>query len=213
MLSAGDDAGAWNIVLGGVSNYRPICDLWWMARAKLKEGKKLYGAFPGGFLERARALLGCRLDEPVLHVCGGAVRYYPYKRGFGPHDKTLDLDPEFKPDFLHDAREPFPLARGYKRHDFLPLGSFPPAALWPGIIIDGPYSELDAAKYRVGAEVYPKPGLLVKNAFEVLPSGGRIGILHYTVPSPPKNAVFVASICVLVGYNNRSRIYSVFERS
>ena len=175
--------------------YRPIGDIWWLARAKLKDGKRLYGAFPGGFLERARALLGCRLDEPILHVCGGAARYYPYKRGFGQNDKTLDLDPEFSPDFCQDARLPFPDGD------------------WAAVLLDPPYSEFDAAKYRVGAAVYPKPTLLLENAFKVLASGRRAGILHYMIPSPPKGAVFVAAICVLVGYNNRARMFSVFEKS
>lgn len=70
-------------------SYRPITDVWFLARAKLKGGKKYYGAYLGGFPERARALLGCRLNDPVLHVCGGCARDYPYRRGFGPNDRTL----------------------------------------------------------------------------------------------------------------------------
>ena len=38
--------------------YRPITDTWFLARAKLKGGVKYYGAYLGGFPERARALLG-----------------------------------------------------------------------------------------------------------------------------------------------------------
>ena len=87
-------------------SYRPLCDVWFLARAKLKGGQKYYGAYLGGFPERARALLGCRLDQPVLHICGGMARLYPYRRGFGPVDKTLDLDPACKPDFeSHVQRE------------------------------------------------------------------------------------------------------------
>src|SRR3990167_7927493 len=72
-------------------SYRPITDTWFLARAKLKDGKKYYGAYLGGFPERARALLGAMIDEPVLHVCGGMAKQYPYKGGFGVNDKTLDL--------------------------------------------------------------------------------------------------------------------------
>ena len=89
-------------------SYRPITDTWILARAKLTGGKKYYGAYLGGFPERARALLGCKLTDPVLHVCGGMAKAYPYKRGFGPNDRTLDLDPNCEPDFLQDARLPFP---------------------------------------------------------------------------------------------------------
>src|SRR5881394_3934003 len=120
--------------------------MWFLARAKLKGGEKYYGAYLGGFPERARALLGCRISDPVLHVCGGKARLYPYSRGFGPNDKTLDLDPSLSPDFLRDARNPFP-----DQPPSLSCGAF-----WGGILIDPPYSEADAAHYAPGAEKYPK---------------------------------------------------------
>lgn len=186
-------------------SYRPITDMWILARAKLKDGQKYYGAYLGGFPERARTLLGCRLDQPVLHVCGGKAKLYPYKRGFGPKDKTLDLDPAVSPDYLLDAREPFPL------HTVEGTGGWEDEP-WAGILIDPPYSEQDAMHYAVGAEAYPKPNALIKNAFEVLPAGGRVGIIHYILPSPPKDAIFVACVGVICGYNNRIRCYSVFEK-
>jgi len=188
-------------------SYRPITDVWFLARAKLKGGVKYYGAYLGGFPERARALLGCRIDEPVLHVCGGMAKLYPYPRAFGPNDKTLDLDPVTQPDYLQDARLEFP------------AGLYVPGKMggelwvpWAGILIDPPYSEQDAAHYKVGAEVYPKPNQLIRNALDVLPVGGRVGIIHYILPSPSKNAKFVAAVGILCGYNNRIRVYSVFEK-
>ena len=186
-------------------SYRPITDMWFLARAKLKGGEKYYGAYLGGFPERARALLGCKLDDPVLHVCGGKAKLYPYKRGFGPNDKTLDLDPSCNPDFLQDARDPFPDAPIKMPNGDLPMGT------WEGILIDPPYSEQDATHYLPGAEKYPKPNQLIANALEVLPSGGRVGLIHYILPSP-KNCVFVACVGVVCGFNNRIRVYSVFEK-
>lgn len=174
-------------------SYRPITDIWFLARAKLKGGHKYYGAYLGGFPERARALLAATLEEPVLHVCGGMAKHYPYRRGYGPNDKTLDLDPLCEPDFLQDARDPLPA--GFK-----------------AILIDPPYSEDDAEKYRVGRPAYPKPNALVKNGLDALPPGGRVGIIHYLLPSPPKGAVFVAAVGVICGFNNRVRIFSVFEK-
>lgn len=188
-------------------SYRPITDIWFLARAKLKGGVKYYGAYLGGFPERARALLGCNINDPVLHVCGGMAKLYPYRRGFGPNDMTLDLDPETSPDFLQDAREPFPV--GPDPSGNVLRGIVKP---WGGILMDPPYSEGDAAHYRPGADKYPKPNQLVKNAIDVLPSGGRVGLIHYILPSPPPNAVFVAAVGVLCGYNNRIRVYSVFEK-
>ena len=175
-------------------SYRPITDTWFLARAKLKGGERYYGAYLGGFPERARALLGVRLDQPVLHVCGGKAKLYPYKRGFGPSDKTLDLDSDLAPDYLQDAREP------------LPSG-------FAAMLADPPYSEADAAHYAPGAGKYPSPNKIVSNALAALPPGGRVGIIHYILPSPPKEAVFVAAVSVLCGFNNRVRIFSVFERS
>lgn len=191
-------------------SYRPITDLWFLARAKLKNKEKYYGAYLGGFPERARALLGCNINDSVLHVCGGMARLYPYKRGFGPKDMTLDLDPETHPDFLQDAREMFPW-RPFTKTD-ANGNTTGGGTYWKGVLIDPPYSEADASHYAPGADKYPKPNDLVKHALEVLPNGGRVGIIHYILPSPPKDAIFVAAVGVLCGFNNRIRIYSVFEK-
>lgn len=187
--------------------YRPITDIWFLARAKLKGGEKFYGAYLGGFVERARVLIGAGINEPVLHVCGGKAKLYPYQRGFGPNDKTLDLDPACNPDFLQDAREPLPHCKN-SPFELYPFGKAP----WSGILIDPPYSEQDAAHYVPGPEKYPNPNLLVKSSMLVLGIGGKVGIIHYVLPKCPENAKFVACVGVLCGYNNRIRCFSVFER-
>lgn len=173
-------------------SYRPITDVWFLARAKLKGGRKYYGAYLGGFPERARALLGVTIDQPVLHVCGGMARHYPYAAGFGPNDETLDLDPATEPDYLQNAVDP------------LPTG-------FDAMLIDPPYSEEDAAHYAVGAANYPRPGSLVRNALLTLKPGQRVGIIHYMLPQV-RNARFVACVGVVCGFNNRMRCYSVFEK-
>jgi hypothetical protein len=180
-------------------SYRPITDIWFLARAKLKDGKKYYGAYLGGFPERARVLLGASIDEPVLHVCGGLAKYYPYKGGFGPQDATLDIDPLTKPDFLQDARDPFPLDQNNR-------------FCWRAVLMDPPYSETDAQHYTCGSSVYPKPNTLIKNALDVVPVGGCVGLIHYQLPAQPKNAKFVAAIGILCGFNNRIRVFSVFRK-
>ena len=189
-------------------SYRPICDIWFLARAKLKSGKKYYGAYLGGFPERARVLLGAGPDDAVLHVCGGMAPFYPYKGGFGRLDKTLDIDPAVDPDFLQDAREPFPdWTSGQPREDKWINGTH-----WTAILMDPPYSEVDAAHYNCGASVYPKPNQLINNALDVLPVGGRVGLIHYCLPAQPKNAKFVAAVGILCGFNNRIRVFSVFQK-
>ena len=174
-------------------SYRPICDVWWLTRARLKGGVKRYGSYLGGFPERARALLGATIDDPVLHVCGGLARLYPYSGGFGPNDRTLDLDPATAPDYQLDARGPLPA--GFK-----------------AMLADPPYTPDDADKYLPGLLLYPKPGPLVKAMLDALLPGQRCGIIHYVVPSPPKGTRFVACVAVGCGFNNRLRAFSVFEK-
>lgn len=176
-----------------MSDYRPITDTWFLTRAKLKRGVRYYGAYLGGFPERARRLLGVSIDEPVLHVCGGRARLYPYKGGFGRNDRTLDLDPNVRPDFLQDARQPYP--RGFKAH-----------------LADPPYSELEAEHYAPGSDAYPSPAVIVRNAFDALERGQRVGIIHYLLPQPPRRSIFVAAVAVYCGFNNRARVFSVFEK-
>lgn len=175
--------------------YRPVTDVWLLARAKLLHGHKLYGAFLGGFGERARSLLGVHIDEPVLHICGGRVRLYPYQRAIGPNDSTLDLDPAMKPDYLQDARDPYPT--GFR-----------------AMLADPPYSEADADRYPPGSENYPGPNTIVARALDALPVGCRVGILHYVWAAPPPNvpAKETAAIAVGTGRNGRARWFIVYEK-
>jgi hypothetical protein len=176
-------------------SYRPITDTWILARSKVN----YYGAFPAGFLGRARALVGVGIDDSVLHVCGGRVRDYPYS-GFGPNDYTLDLDPALQPDFLQDAR------------DALPICPLRPDGLWPAILIDRPYSEIDAAHYEPGAAKLPDLNDLLKRSLQKIQVGGKVGTLDYIWPHPGKLGKEVAVVGVGTGRNNRARWFCVFER-
>lgn len=177
--------------------YRPITDFWWLARCKYKGGIKRYGGYLGGFPERARVLIGAALDEPMLHLCGGMARHYPYSRGFGLLDKTQDLDPSCNPDFLYDANRKI---------------ACNPGAAWAGILIDPPYSEKDAENYLPGPSNYPKPNTLISLSIEALTVGRKVGIIHYVIPACPKNAKFVACVGIGCGFNNRIRALSVYEK-
>lgn len=191
-------------------SYRPITDTWILARAKLLEGQKYYGAYLGGFPERARVLLGVTLTDPVLHVCGGKAKFYPYKRGFGPNDKTIDLDASLNPDFVADVREQLPMYdTGKPSAPFLRDRVLLP---WPAILADPPYSEKDAESYAPGADKYPNPNALVRNCINSVRVGGRVGFLHYLWPACPKNAMEVAIIAVKCGRNGRARQLTVLER-
>jgi len=183
-----------------VSSCRPITDTWILARPKLTKGYKYYGAYPAGFLERARPMIGATPTDRVLHVCSGMVKKYLYAGGRGKNDFTLDLDSSLKPDFNQDARDPFP----------------PPkkgAKCWDAILMDPPYTERDAGFYVPGWTKLPKPNKLVENGINAVKIGGKVGILHYIWPKPPENARCVALISVYVGCNNRGRTFTVFERT
>ena len=171
-------------------SYRPICDTWILARPKVK----YYGAYPAGFLHRARALLGVSELDQVLHVCAGRVRDYPY-RGFGPNDLTVDLDPDTFPDFVMDVRSGLP------------------AGEYQAILIDRPYTREDAAKYAPGESSLPKLNALVKAALQHVPIGGRVGVLDYVWPHPGNLGKEVAVVGVGTGRNNRARWFTVFERT
>jgi len=188
-------------------SYRPICDTWILARPKVK----YYGAYPSGFLGRARALLGVGNEDAVLHVCAGMVRDYPFD-GFGPNDMTLDLDPDTKPDFLMDARQIGVSEDGTPSP--APPANAEGTRLWPAVLIDRPYSEEDAQHYaECVRDKLPNVNALLKAALTIVPPGGKVGVLDYFVPRPPKKGVkFVALVGVLVGFGNRMRAYSVFER-
>lgn len=202
-----------------MTDYRPICDVWILGRPKIS----YYGAYLSGFLGRARALL-CREDEPLLHVCGGRAKDYPFSTGLGPHDRTIDLDPEVAPDFLLDVRK-----LGASPGDLFPLGGDRPPEVrevtkasgpppdndkWPAALIDRPYTAEDAAKYAPGVEGFPE-GLndLLRRTLDCVRPGGRVGVLDYLWPQPPKKGVrLVACIGVICGFNNRMRVFSVFEK-
>lgn len=182
-----------------MTSYRPICDVWLLARPKVKYP----GAYPSGFLMRARALLGVGPDDPVLHVCAGKVRDGLYTSlEWGLNDATMDLDPELKPDYLHDARE-------------LPYPKCPDRAdgLWAAVLADPPYTDEDADRYRPGRACRPSAETILRNSLTAVPIGGRVGILHYVWPRPPEHAQEVAVVAVGTGRNNRARWFTVFVRT
>lgn len=177
-------------------SYRPITDLMILTRPKVK----YYGAYPAGFLDRARLFLGVTIDDAVLHVCSGRVKDYPFA-GLGPNDKTVDLDPKLKPDYVRDVRD----VRG------LPARK----GGWPAVLADPPYTEDDAAHYAPGAEAFPAPHALLSQCLAAVRPGGRVGFLHYAWPRPPDwmgKIKCVALLGVVSGYGGRIRAFSVYER-
>ena len=158
------------------ARYRPLTDMWILARTQ----QKYYGAYPGGFLWRAKVLLPGRM----CHLCSGTVR----------GDFTVDIDPEAHPDLVADAR-----CTGLEDESF------------EAVLLDPPYTPEDAQHYN--HTEYPEPRDLMREAWRLVRPGGRVGLLHYIVPRPPhKDARLLAVVGVMVGYGNRIRVFTVFEK-
>jgi hypothetical protein len=162
---------------------------------------KYFGAYPAGFLSRARDLLGVGINDQVLHVCAGKVRKYPY-RGLGQYDVTMDLDEKLRPDIVGDARDP----RAYETA----IRDFPQIK---AVLADPPYTPEFAKQYRPGADCFPTCHKIVKNSIAILPIGGRVGVLSLYWPHYPKKLarqVYVGA--VWTGNGNLGRTFAVFER-
>jgi hypothetical protein len=178
-------------------SFRPITDDWILARSKVK----YFGAYPAGFLSRARDLLGVGINDQVLHVCAGKVRKYPY-RGFGPYDVTMDLDAKLRPNIVGDARDPRAYATAIQ--DFPQIQA---------VLADPPYTPEFAKMYRPGAACFVTAGTIVKNSIDILPIGGRVGVLSLYWPRYPKKIarqIYVGA--VYTGNGNLGRTFAVFER-
>lgn len=181
-------------------SYRPICDTWVLARPKVK----YYGAYPSGFLSRARALLGVGIMDTVAHVCSGRVQEYPYD-GVGPNDVTIDVNVEANPQLIVDITKSDPQHTASRVRDFV-------GQAVRAVLADPPYTAADATHYGTEA-ILPTARYCLTWGLDLLPAiGGRVGILHYVAPRPPKGVKFIACISVFVGFENRVRLYSVYEK-
>lgn len=107
--------------------------------------------------------------------------------------------------------------------------------LWDAVLIDRPYTEEDAKQYKVGAEVWPANlNDLVKRSLSICKPYARVGTIDYLWPAPPMQHKFLprlkhlatlteaeasaepthlhAVVSVLMGWNNRARVYVVYQR-
>lgn len=214
---------------------RPISDTWFLARTKTKNpntGKSYYGAYPAGFLERARLVLGVSKIDTVWHICGGYAREYNGVKGginlsgFGQNDLTFDLDHTTHPDVCCDVRDLdklreaesemyLALSEGYKKY-FTFQDSFDTEydviKKPDGIIIDRPYTLEDADQYRVGRSVFPDLNKLLRDCLNLVKTGGKVGILDYMVPQGNLGKC-VGVYPVIAGTNCRIRAFTVWEKT
>jgi len=105
----------------------------------------------------------------------------------------VDLIPARRPDVISDCRAlPF-------RED-----------AFSGVLMDPPYS-VEYAAVLYGTD-YPRPSHLLREAARVVRPGGRIGILHFLVPSPVEDLQLERVYGVTTGTGYRIRAFSVFRR-
>lgn len=163
--------------------YRPITDMIICARPKVK----YYGAYPSGFLRRAKWLM----PGQMLHLCSGRAQLDPFF--CRDVDVTLDIRDDVGACYVADATK-----TGLPPDSFL------------AVLCDPPYTPEDASHYDTDC---PKPGDIMREAWRLTSPGGRCGLLHYVIPRPPdKSAILVAVCGVMMGFGNRMRAFTVFHK-
>lgn len=181
--------------VGGLPRHRaarasgrgPLRPALWDAVETMHAPEPCFGAYPNGFLEWAVRMLRAPAHE-VLHVCSGMLS--ADDAGGAPR---IDVRIGAKPTVVADGRR-LPFSDGTIR-----------AAL-----IDPPYS-VEYAEELYGIE-YPRPSHLLVEAARVVAPCGRIGILHYLVPSPPARCKIVAIRGVTQGVGYRIRALTVYAK-
>jgi SAM-dependent methyltransferase len=144
----------------------------------------VFGMYPRGLITKLLPWMRCRREE-VLHVCSGAL---PHGEGI-----RIDIRRTARPDIIADGRA-------------LPLR----AASVVAVMIDPPYTEHYAAELY-GTD-YPRPSHLLREAARVVRPGGRIVILHFITPNPPKGARLLKVLGLSTGYGYPIRAVTIFER-
>ncbi len=159
--------------------------LWSWADAVQFDVPSVWGSFPERFLGFAISNLGVDPHE-VLHVCSGGL----------PADTPgvrVDIRPAARPDVVADGRH-LPFADG----------SF------GAVLLDPPWTT-EYARDLYGTE-YPRPSHLLREAARVVRPLGRIGFVHFVVPTPPPGTSLLRVLGVTTGCGYRIRALSVFQR-
>lgn len=156
----------------------------WRPRETYHAPAPVLGGYPDGFLAWAARLLACRRPE-LLHICSGGL---PQGEGL-----RIDLRPDARPDVLADGRA-------------LPFAT----ASFPAALLDPPYS-VEYAQDLYGTD-YPRPSHLLAEAARVVQPCGRIGILHFLVPSCPPGCSLLEIRGVTTGMGYRIRALTIYQK-
>lgn len=156
----------------------------WTSPKVVEVGETPWGAFPKRFLVWATRQLYSDPRE-VLHVCSGGLA--------AGNGTRVDIRRAAAPDVVADGRS-------------LPFrtGSF------GAVLIDPPYS-VEYARDLYGTD-YPRPSHLLAEASRVVRPCGRVGIVHFLVPMPPKGCRLETVRALTTGCGYRIRAFTIFIR-
>lgn len=164
---------------------RPV--LWNAEASQDFDPPGVWGMFPAGFLSLALRHLGCPPSE-VLHVCSGGLSRDLVRGGI-----RVDISSIAKPDVQADGTA-LPFIDG----------------CFSATLIDPPYSlEYSSGLY---GQKYPRPSALLREACRVTRPCGRVGFVHYLVPTPVPGLHLLRIIGLTVGCGYRIRAFAIFER-
>jgi hypothetical protein len=196
-----------------MSNCRPICDYWLLARCK----HKYFVGYPAGFLSRARDILvSGNPNASIWHIPGGMAHKYngaggmPLK-GYGPDDLRIDIRPECEPEILMDVRELDKVLVDIFIVNISGQLRYRPNA----IIIDRPYSEEMSKEYlgNAGPGKFPELNKLVKDCLRIVKPFGLVGVLDWKIPSAKSvGAKCLYRIAVDVGDGSQIRSFTVWQK-
>lgn len=142
-----------------------------------------YGAYPATFVKRVRAMFP---DQRFLHLCCGGCKI--------ENAVNVDLNPKAESDLCADV-ERLPFTNG----------SF------GMVLIDPPYSELDAQRYKVPRLINTRKTM--REAQRVLRSGGYLLWLDEKYPSYRRGDwQLVGLIGIVTGFERRARVLSIFQK-
>jgi hypothetical protein len=200
-----------------MSNYRPICDYWLLARCK----HKYFGGYPAGFLSRARDILvSANPNAAIWYIPGGMAHKYngaggmPLK-GYGQNDLRIDIRPECEPEILMDVRE-LDKTKIALNSDYIFINASSGYFGRPdAIIIDRPYSEEMSKEYLGddGPAVFPELNKLLKDCLRIVKPFGLVGVLDWKIPSAKSvGAKCLYRIAVDVGDGSQIRSFTVWQK-
>lgn len=168
----------------GVTPRRPPICMLFEDLTPAEQPTGVFGMYPASLIPKLLPWLNCKRRE-VLHVCSGGL-----PRGEGIR---VDLRAGALPDVLADGRD-LPFRDG----------------CISAALIDPPYSE-HYARELYGVD-YPLPSHLLREAARVVVPGGRIGFVHYLVPSPPPACHHVKTFGLSMGFGYPMRAVTIYQK-